>query len=168
MASTAEWLGFRPTYWVARLYVVWPASRGSRKKIQNVMMLTMTSKNTAVISRRIMNVTTVAASGVPTTRHWDASLGRRAWCWLRLGYSELGVVIHAVVRLDEDVGQAGAAVQQGLGVDDRHDDRVLHHLHVDLVGDGGPQRQGAGRALHLDQPGVDLRVVDRTDVVVAR
>src|ERR1700735_5880053 len=109
MASTAEWLGFRPTYWVARLYVVWPASRGSRKKIQNVMMLTMTSKNTAVISRRIMNVTTVAASGVPTTRHWDASLGRRAWCWLRLGYFEVGGGITAVGAVGGHVGLSWGA-----------------------------------------------------------
>ena len=52
----ADLVGFRPTYWVASSYAFCPASRGIRKKIPNVIMLTTMSRKIAVSRRRMMKV----------------------------------------------------------------------------------------------------------------
>src|SRR5690348_5714275 len=60
-----------PVYCSARSYVVWPASRGTSKKMRNVMRLTRTSKRTVAISRRMMNVITTCRPAARPAR-WPA------------------------------------------------------------------------------------------------
>src|SRR5215475_7708859 len=104
-------------------------------------MLTMISRKTVAISRRMMNAITVRGAGArPAQARRAPALSPTLSCVLdyRTGSlrSQSAVVVHAVVRLHHDVGEVRAAVQQRLGVDRGQHDRLLHHLRVDLVGEG--------------------------------
>jgi hypothetical protein len=55
ICTIAEWVGLRPTYCAASSAEFCPASRGIRKKIANVIMLTTTSRKTVETRRRMMN-----------------------------------------------------------------------------------------------------------------
>src|SRR6185295_18061960 len=82
-------------------------------------------------------------------------------------HAEYGVVVHAVVGLDVNIGQAAGPVEQGLGVHPGQDGRVLHNLHVDLAGVGIP-RGGVGGGDHLVEHVVHHRIVQLGLVRVAR
>src|SRR5258708_9884046 len=116
-------------------------------------MLTMISRNTAAISRLMMNaITTLGSAARPVLRRIPGQSpgppppGRaaapsptfsvRPWLYpFPLFHPHHAVVVHPVVRVERYVGQRRGAVQQGLGVDPRQEDRVLHHRQVELLGD---------------------------------
>src|SRR5215470_20457965 len=132
-------------------------------------MLTITSRNTAAISRRMMNAITMrgaaarpARSAMPGQSPGPPTAGRApapsptfsvrclTYPFPLLLHPHHAVVVHAVVRVERDVGQGRRAVQQGLDVDPRQEDRLLHHRQVDLLGDAEAGRWAGGR-LQLDE-----------------
>src|SRR6266566_3882424 len=136
------------------------------KKMANVIMLTTISRKTVPISRRMMNVITVqrwCPAGVPG-RAPASSLSRCLLHYFTTSrlHAEYGVVVHAVVGLDIDVGQAGAPIEQGLGPHPGQDGRVLHDLLIDLAGVGVP-RGGVVGVGHLVEQVVHHRVVELTN-----
>src|SRR5262249_19071470 len=149
--------------------VVWPASRGSKKKIANVTAATTTSRNTLAISRRTMNVPTgVALAPLRLLLTRGAPARSPTFCVhsaAGLLRPERAVVVHAEDLLDQGVGQGGAPVEQRLRVDRRKEGRLLHDGHVDLAGDGGLGRRGGGR-LQVEEQFVDGRVVEHAYVGV--
>src|SRR5947199_1648805 len=131
-------------------------------------MLTITSRNTAAISRRMINAITVRGAAArparptmpgqspgpsPTGRAPAPSPTFSVRCLpypFPLFHPQHAVVVHPVVRVEGDVGQRRGTVQQGLDVDPRQEDRVLHHRQVDLLGDAEAGRWAGGR-LQLDE-----------------
>src|SRR3954454_1924340 len=121
-----------------------PAHFGTRKKIPNVITLTMNSRTIAAKTRRTMEVTTVLWLGWsarrtgPTTRSLHpppGEVGRATCCGLLLNSHCEEVVEAAEPVVDEHVGRGRRADQHGLRVDARVDHGVLHDQFVDLTPD---------------------------------
>src|ERR1700748_2665224 len=141
----------------------------------NVIMLPTISRKTVPISRRMMNVAT-ARAGARLGCYSRRAPAPSPTFFARYGHiSEVsrsaarhafhGVVVELVGLVEIDVGQRRRAVDQWLRVHDRHDDRVVHDLLVDLAPDLVPLGR-VGDALGLGEQVVHLRVVEHPDVGV--